>query len=105
MTDITLTTTLNDVPVNGLVDDPEITITRLDTDVEVISDTAMTDVGARGLWKYNFTPLTGVNYSFLIDADPNDTGQVDVRHFDGVFNSLLDEAAAGGGGGGAEPIL
>lgn len=87
MTDIALTTTLAGVPVNGLADPPEITITRLDTDADVIAGVAMTDTGANGKYKFAFVPVAGLMYSFLIDADPIAAGQVDVRFHDGAFDN------------------
>ena len=87
MTDIAVTVTSAGAPANGLTDDPEITITRLDTDVDVVSGAAMTDTGSNGKYKFAFTPVAGIQYSFLIDADPSATGQVDVRYFDGSFDN------------------
>ena len=91
MTDIAVTTTLAGALVNGLTDPPEITITRLDTDADVVSGSAMSDTGANGKYKFVFTPLAGIAYSFLIDSDPNATSQTDIRYFDGAFNGKLDE--------------
>lgn len=91
MTDIAVTLTNAGALVNGLTDDPEITITRLDTDVDVVSGAAMSDTGANGKYKFAFTPVAGVAYSFLIDADPSATGQVDVRYHDGGFDNELND--------------
>lgn len=87
MTDICVRTTLNDLPVNGLTDDPEITIQRADTGAAVVTDSAMTDSGIEGLYTFNFTPVAGLHYCFIIDADPNASGQVDRRFFDGSFDN------------------
>lgn len=87
MTDIAVRLTSSSVPVNGLTDDPEITIQRLDTGAAVVTDDAMTDSGVEGLYTYNFTPVAGLNYSFIIDADPSVTGQVDKRFHDGSFDN------------------
>ena len=91
MTDIAFTATLAGAPVNGLTDDPEIRIRRLDTGALVVTDDAMTDVGADGLHTYSFAPVAGLRYSFLIDADPNGSGQTDVRYFDGAFTNEIND--------------
>ena len=91
MTTIVVQTTLNGVEVNGLADDPEITIHRLDTDAAVVTDVAMSDVGGCGLYKFTFTPIRGVRYGFCIDADPLATGQVDTRTFGGIFDHELTD--------------
>ena len=87
MSDIVVQTTLNDAPVNGLTDAPEIDIIRLDTDTVVVNGAAMSDVGAGGFYKYAFTGgVEGVTYAASIDADPNATGQVDNRYFSATFD-------------------
>lgn len=92
MTDIVVQTTLNGVPVNGLTDPPEITILRGDTDAAVVSAAAMSDQGAGGLYKFDFTlAVAGLFYSYSIDADPNATGQVDVRTYGGSFDTELND--------------
>ena len=91
MTDIAVTLTLAGALQNGLTDDPEITITRLDTDADVVSGAAMSDTGANGKYKFAFTPVAGLSYGFLIDADPSATGQVDVRYHDGAFDNELND--------------
>ena len=91
MTDIAVRTTLNGAPVNGLTDDPEITIERVDTGAAVVTNAAMTDQGANGLYTFTFTPVAGLRYSFLIDADPNATSQVDERYSDGAFDQELND--------------
>ena len=91
MTDIVIQTKSGGVAVNGLTDPPEITILRLDTDAAVVSGAAMTDQGAGGLYKFFFTPVAGLQYSFAVDADPNVTGQVDDRnYFGGIDNEQND---------------
>lgn len=87
MTQIVIQTKLNGVAVNGLTDDPEITIIRLDTDAVVVNAAAMTDQGAGGLYRFLFTPARGLEYSFSVDADPNVTGQVDDRNYFGAFDN------------------
>jgi len=87
MVDIVVNLTKNLAPVNGLTDDPEITIRRLDTGAAVVSAAAMTDQSSDGLYTYSFTAVDGLNYSFLIDADPSVTSQVDNRYHNGSFNS------------------
>lgn len=82
----------SNVPVNGLLDDPEITIQRLDTLAEVVADTAMTDGVTRGLYEFNFAHDPVLDYAFLIDADPQNTGQVDVRYWRGSFDGKLEQA-------------
>ena len=87
MSDIVIQTTLNDAPVNGLTDAPEIDIIRLDTDTVVVTGAAMSDVGAGGFYKYAFTGgVEGVTYAASIDADPNVTGQVDNRYYSTTFD-------------------
>ena len=88
MPQIVIQTKLNGVAVNGLTDDPEITILRLDTDAVVVNAAAMTDQGAGGLYRFDFsTGLAGIEYSFSVDADPNVTGQVDDRNYFGAFDN------------------
>lgn len=90
MTDIVIQTKLNGVAVNGLTDDPEITILRLDTDAAVVSGVAMSDQAAGGLYKFAFTAgVVGVKYSFSVDADPSVTGQVDDRYYVGAFDNEI----------------
>ena len=88
MPNIVIQTKLAGVAVNGLADDPEITILRLDTDAVVVNAAAMTDQGAGGLYRFDFTTgLAGIEYSFSVDADPNATGQVDDRNYFGAFDN------------------
>ena len=74
-------------PAPGLADDPEITIRRTDTGAAVVSGSAMTDLGD-GLYRFSFTPSGVLNYGWVVDADPNVTGQVpsQSRHYDGVLS-------------------
>ncbi len=87
MTDIVIQTKSGGVAVNGLTDDPEITILRLDTDAVVVNAAAMTDQAVGGLYKFAFTPVAGLQYSFFIDADPNATDQVDDRNYFGALDN------------------
>ena len=67
-------------PINALVGVPTITIYRLDTGAAVITAAVLTDRTASGLYTYDFTiAIDGINYSFLIDADPTAINQVDTR--------------------------
>lgn len=91
MTAIAVTTMLAGQPVNALADDPEIRIRRLDTGALVITDDPMTDQGGDGLYTFAFAPVAGLEYSFLIDADPSATGQVDLRYFDGAFDDRIED--------------
>lgn len=91
MTTIAINTTLAGVPVNALTTAPSITIRRMDTGVVVSGPTAMTDAGADGLYTTTFTGVAGLEYSFLIDADPLVAGQVDVRYFNGTFDLQLTD--------------
>ena len=91
MTDIVVRTTLNGAPVNGLTDDPEITIQRVDTGAAVVTDDAMTDTGVEGAYTYSFQGVAGLRYSFIVDADPSATGQVDERYYDGAFDNELND--------------
>ncbi len=87
MAQITFLMTDDDVPQTSPATDPQITIYRLDTDVAVVSAASMTSVGG-GLWRYNFTPSTTLEYAFLIDADPGGLGQVTTgeRYFHGTLS-------------------
>lgn len=81
----------SNVPINGLADAPEITIQRLDTLAEVVADSAMTDGVTRGLYEFNFAHDPLLDYAFLIDADPNASGQVDVRYWRGSFDGQVEQ--------------
>jgi hypothetical protein len=87
MTDIVIQTKSGGVAVNGLADPPEITILRLDTDAVIVNAVAMSDQAAGGLYKFAFTPVAGLQYSFSVDADPNVTGQVDDRNYFGAVDN------------------
>ena len=92
MTDIVIQTKSGGVAVNGLTDDPEITVLRLDTDAVVVNAAAMSDQGAGGLYKFDFTgAIAGIKYSFSVDADPNVTGQVDDRNYFGAFDTEIND--------------
>ena len=83
------------VPVNGLVDDPEIRITD-DTGTIVQAFVAMTDLGQDGKHLFAYTiPDTARSYTFLVDADPNVTGQVagNDRYYFGSFGGEDDIVA------------
>lgn len=86
--------TNNSVPVNGLTDDPEITIRRVDSGAIVAGPSAMTDLGGGGGYTFSFTPsVADLAYFFDIDADPNVTGQVTSfeRFYGGNFDDRVDE--------------
>jgi hypothetical protein len=90
--DIFATVTAAGVPVNGLVDDPEIQITD-DTGTIVQAFVAMTDLGQDGKHLFAYTiPATARSYTFLVDADPNVTGQVTTsdRFLFGSFSGEAD---------------
>jgi hypothetical protein len=87
MTDIVIQTKSGGVAVNGLADPPEITILRLDTDAVIVNAATMSDQAAGGLYKFAFTPVAGLQYSFSVDADPNVTGQVDDRNYFGAVDN------------------
>ncbi len=91
MTSIAVTLTKNGQLVNGLTDDPVITIRRQDTGAAVVTNDPMTDSGADGEYRYTFVPAAGLDYHFIVDADPNQTNQVDARYFDGSFNNELND--------------
>ena len=91
MSEISVNLLASNVPVNGLADDPEITIQRLDTGAEVVADSAMTDQTTRGLYTFSFASVNGLRYAFLIDADPNASGQVDVRYWRGAFDLDIEQ--------------
>lgn len=86
MTDIVIQTKKNGIAVNGLTDDPEVTIIRLDTDAVVVNGDAMSDTGTGGLYKYDFAPVAGLAYGFSVDADPNNTDQTDDLFYAGGFD-------------------
>ncbi len=87
MSQILVQTTLNDAPVNGLAQDPQISIIRTDTDAVVVNAVDMTDTGAFGFYKFDFTGgVAGVEYAASIDADPLASGQVDDRFFNTAFD-------------------
>ncbi len=92
--EICATITNNNVPVNGLADDPEITIRRTDTQAIVAGPAAMTDQTSGGNYTFLFTPtVPDLGYVYEIDADPGDTGQVTAaeRYFGGCFDDQVDE--------------
>ncbi len=88
MADIIVQLTLNGTPVNGLANDPDITVLRIDTDAAVVSAVDMSDMGAGGLYKFEFGGFAepGLTYTYFIDADPTASGQVDNRYFGGTFD-------------------
>jgi len=88
MTEIVIQTKSGGIAVNGLADDPEITILRLDTDAVIVNAQAMSDQGTGGLYKFSFTTgIAGIEYSFSIDADPSSTDQVDDPNYFGAFDN------------------
>jgi hypothetical protein len=92
--EICVRVTNNSAPVNGLADDPEITIVRTDTQAIVAGLAAMVDQGLGGIYTFTYTPTTpDLKYAFNIDADPNVTGQVTAfeRFYGGCFDDQLDE--------------
>ena len=95
MVDIVVTASVNGVPTNGLADDPEIQIIRSDTGAIVQAFAAMTDLAVNGGYTFPFAPTVTLDYAFLVDADPNATGQVEARerYFDGAFPGNIDTLA------------
>lgn len=93
MTTIRATIQADNVPVNGLGDTPEIEIRRADTGAIVQAFTVMTDQGGSGLHTYVFVGVVGLDYSYLIDADPNANLNVPAadRYYDGGFDYLLED--------------
>lgn len=91
MTTLTVHVTKNGALVNGLTDDPEVTIRRVDTGAAVVTGAAMTDEGSDGFYTYDFTPVAGLSYSFIIDADPNATNQVDRRYYAESFDNEIND--------------
>ena len=90
--DIFATITAAGVPVNGLVDMPEIQITD-DTGAIVQAFVAMTDLGQDGKHLFAYTiPAVARSYTFLVDADPLVTGQVTTsdRFYFGSFSGEAD---------------
>jgi hypothetical protein len=80
------------VPQNGLVDDPEIQISD-DTGTIVQAFVAMTDLTQDGKHLFAYTiPDVARSYTFLVDADPNVTGQVPTsdRFYFGSFSGEAD---------------
>ncbi len=81
-------------PINGLADDPEITIIRGDTGAVVQAAIAMTDLVVGGFYRFVYTPtVAGLDYAAEIDADPGATGQVPAgnRYYAVAFDDELDE--------------
>lgn len=81
-------------PINGLADDPEITVRRGDTGAVVAGPSNMTDLGGGGFYRFVFTPsIAGLDYAADIDADPNVTGQVPDgnRYYASAFDDQQDE--------------
>jgi len=87
MVDIAVNLIKSDVPVNTLATIPVITIRRTDTGAAVVTTAAMSDQGSDGLYTYSFAATDGLNYSFLIDADPVVADQVDTRYHNGALSS------------------
>lgn len=86
MTEIVVDLLAAGAPVNGLTDDPEITIVKLSDLSTVVTGAAMTDVGSLGKYRYQFTGDRGEQYTASIDADPAATGQVDLRYHQASFD-------------------
>jgi len=81
-------------PINGLADDPEITIYRGDTAAIVQAATAMQDLGNGGFYRFVFTPtIAGLDYAAEVDADPLASGQVPAgnRFYASAFDDEQDE--------------
>lgn len=76
------------VPLTAPSRPPEITIWRLDTYVEAVSDQVMSHLG-RGNWRLAFAQ-DPINYWFTIDADPAGSGQVSKteRYYSGPLSGL-----------------
>lgn len=72
---------------------PTIRIRRLDTQVLVVNDDAMTEVG-EGMFTYSFDPpVKGIKYSAVADGDPLAASQVPsvVRKVYGILSNRTDE--------------
>lgn len=80
-------------PAAGLVDVPQITIRRIDTQAVVVNSQAMTEVGG-GAYSYNFTSDPALNYTITVDGDPNTTGQVDSRYLFGSLSGKEEETVS-----------
>lgn len=81
-------------PVNGLADDPEITVRRGDTGAIVAGPANMTDLGGGGFYRFVFVPaIAALDYAADIDADPLVTGQVPngKRYYAAAFDDQRDE--------------
>ncbi len=62
-------------PVFYLPDSPTVRIRRLSDNTLVVTDGQMTVVGD-GLYSYEFDPAATLEYSWIVDADPEDADQV-----------------------------
>lgn len=72
---------------------PTIRIRRLDTQVLVVTDAVMTEVG-EGMFWYSFDPpVKGIKYSAVADGDPLAGSQVPavVRKVYGILSNRTDE--------------
>lgn len=90
---ITAFVTNSSVPLTSPGDLPEIQIVRVDTGAIVQAFTAMTELAnLSGVYFFDFTSVDGLDYAFLIDADPNTTGQVTAgeRYQAGSFSGTVE---------------
>ena len=85
--------TSSGAPSSGLANAPEITIRRTDTQAIVVGAVAMTEIGG-GSYSYSFTPDAELNYTVLVDGDPNSTGQVDGRYLFGSLSGSRDDTVS-----------
>ena len=76
-------------PLVAPADAPEIQIRRTDTQAIVQAFTAMTEIGD-GNFSFTFAPLSTLEYTFTVDADPNATGQAAPRYFFGAIGGQPD---------------
>lgn len=74
MAEIVAQLTNRGVPLVAAAQTPTVTVWRLDTDAEVVTDAGMTHVG-RGIWRFSLA-TSALDYAYQIDADPGATGQV-----------------------------
>lgn len=71
---------------------PTITIFRSSDDTAVVSASSMVEVG-QGLYRFEFASVDGLEYGYVIDADPAGAGQVEAhqRHAKwGVVSGTTD---------------
>lgn len=83
--------TNNGVPLTSPTNTPTIRIRRQDTQALVVTDAAMTEQGD-GIFSYDFTEDSLLEYVFRCDGDPTAAGQVtpQERYVTGAFSGITE---------------